>query len=316
MKARICKLLITLTAVAIALSPVRVLAGGVDESDYVYLSVKGASEGEYTYALDSMAPESFGTKSEFKVLKDTNHTIYVKDADGNISKSKYDTVSANTTKDETYKYTRKETDDDDGQATVKENIITDGSSKSERVFYTIETDEGAVFYLVIDNTGGAENVYFLDTVKLNDLQALAEEKGSDMTSANDSVSLIESLSEEKKEEIEDLSKGNKAKSGGSILIVVLIAIGGAFYYYLKVYSKKRDEALDLQDARDLDDFEGDFKDDDLEEYAYEGEKVIFDTEDEAEEVGDDFSKENYHYEESTEERGTESRAKKREEIAI
>jgi LPXTG-motif cell wall-anchored protein len=48
------------------------------------------------------------------------------------------------------------------------------NSDDGRKFYTIQTPAGNTFYLIIDFTRTAENVYFLDAVNEKDLLALAE----------------------------------------------------------------------------------------------------------------------------------------------
>ena len=66
----------------------------------------------------------------------------------------------------------------EGTGTVQDNISgTDG----EKQFYTITTDAGNVFYLVIDGKREDNNVYFLNGVTESDLMALAEKNNGSMS---------------------------------------------------------------------------------------------------------------------------------------
>lgn len=51
----------------------------------------------------------------------------------------------------------------------------------EKQFYTITTDAGNVFYLVIDGKREDNNVYFLNGVTESDLMALAEKNNGSMS---------------------------------------------------------------------------------------------------------------------------------------
>mgnify|MGYP002508413626 CR=1 FL=1 len=57
----------------------------------------------------------------------------------------------------------------DGQATVLDNATNEDGKE----FYTIQTPDENVFYLIIDNQRDTENVYFLNAVTESDLMALA-----------------------------------------------------------------------------------------------------------------------------------------------
>ena len=56
----------------------------------------------------------------------------------------------------------------DGTGTIVDNV-----QQGSKQFYTISTDAGNVFYLIIDLDKYSNNVYFLDTTKERDLVALA-----------------------------------------------------------------------------------------------------------------------------------------------
>jgi len=70
----------------------------------------------------------------------------------------------------------------DGTGTVVDNIVT----QNELEFFTVFTEAGNVFYLVIDRQGNIDNVYLLNAVTEADLMALAERDGVDITSPSGS----------------------------------------------------------------------------------------------------------------------------------
>ena len=59
----------------------------------------------------------------------------------------------------------------DGTGTILDSAT---EQEDDKQFYTIKTEAGNVFYLVIDGKRGSENVYFLNGVTESDLMALAE----------------------------------------------------------------------------------------------------------------------------------------------
>lgn len=261
------------------------------DGEYITISVDATDDnGNLLYALDTDDPGAFSSSNEFYVPAGTSHTIYVKDAAGNISSQVFTpsdsytqqvnederTVNIDVTLDDTPDYSDYEYAGDllkdpaeSGQGTVYDKIMTDANDPdSERLFYTVTTDEGEVFYLVIDQSQSSNNVYLLDQVNVSDLKALAvNDSGSAET--NGSSSLLSALSGETESEEETLlnnetSSGQKSKNSTlSTMIIVLIiaAVGGGFYYYKNIYKNKKDEQMDLIDAPDKDDFAAEDDDD-------------------------------------------------------
>lgn len=269
-----------------------------DGQDYITISVEAEDDNGETllYALDTDEPSAFTTSNTFSVPAGTNHTIYVKDAAGNItsqeyvtSESDYDkayqqgaddegrTVNIDVILDDEepaseysdYEYAGDLTYDpykpaENGQGTVYDKVETQiNDNNAERLFYTVTTDDGEVFYLVIDQGQSNNNVYLLDQVKMSDLSALAVQDKEKEDSG--STSLLSTLNEEKEgtgeekllTEDEEPDAGKKkagSSSGSTILLLFLIAAGGGIYYYIKVYRNKRDEQMDLIDAPDKEDF--------------------------------------------------------------
>ncbi len=166
----------------------------------------------------------------------------------------------------------------DGQATVLDNATNEDGKE----FYTIQTPDENVFYLIIDNQRDTENVYFLNAVTEADLMALAvKEDDTPQTDAiPDPVPVCicknqcapgevntdcpvcaltlkdcTGISPVTDAETEPDEKPEKPKSGGSatliLILLVALAAGGAGYYF-KIYKPKKD----LDDAEDFDELTG------------------------------------------------------------
>ena len=133
----------------------------------------------------------------------------------------------------------------EGTGTVQDNISgTDG----EKQFYTITTDAGNVFYLVIDGKREDNNVYFLNGVTESDLMALAEKNNGSMSMIpqEESCSCTEKC-EAGKVNTEKPAEPEKPKketgSVGTILFILaaLLAVGGIGYYVKIVRPKQQAE---------------------------------------------------------------------------
>ena len=184
----------------------------------------------------------------------------------------------------------------DGQATVLDNA----TGEDGKEFYTIQTPDENVFYLIIDNQRDTENVYFLNAVTEADLMALAVKE--DDTPQTDAIPDPEPVCICKDQcaagevntdcpvciltrkdctgtapvtdtETDPGTEPDKKKTGGSgtliLMLLVALAAGGAGYYF-KIYKPKKD----LDDAEDFDELTG----------GYEEETVNEDEEDAAPDV--------------------------------
>lgn len=272
--------------------PVQVLAS--DGEDYITISVDAVDDNpNLQYAIDSDAPSAFSEINEFTVPAGTSHTIYVKDAAGNITSQRYEpeeeadydfSDSSEEGEQEInidLELGRKEMQGDEleesgnpGTASVTSRVKTDGSVDSEKVFYTFTTKEGAELYLVVDQARGSDNVYLLDTVSLADLRVLADSQESTVKSDTDkednllSILAGEGASDDEAEGVqqEKQTKGTSTFSSG-LIILLLAGVGGGLYYYLKIYRTKKDEVMDALDAMDMEDFEA--EDDENEEVDFD-----------------------------------------------
>lgn len=266
-----------------------------DGQEYITISVEAEdNNGKLLYALDADDPSAFSSSNEFSVPAGTNHTIYVKDAAGNITSQEYTstatdydkaylagedegrTVNIDITLDDVpktsdYEYAGDLLKDpaEEGQGTLYEKVETPANDPdAKRLFYTVTTDEGEVFYLVIDQNQNSNNVYLLDQVNLSDLHALAI-NDSNSTDSEASTSLLSELSnagtKTNDESINnDISpKKNNSMKGNIIFVLIIVAIGGGVYYYKNIYKNKKDEQMDLIDAPDKDDFAVEEDDDEV-----------------------------------------------------
>lgn len=160
-----------------------------------------------------------------------------------------------------------------GQGTVLDSASGEDDDKQ---FYTITTDAGNVFYLIVDGKRGTDNVYFLNGVTESDLMALAEKD------ENISISAVptepECICTDKCEDGKanpdcpvckgDISKCHgkavqptiatettepeKKDSGGSnvgmiiFIVLAVAAVGGAGYYF-KIVRPKQQGGFDDED---------------------------------------------------------------------
>jgi len=158
----------------------------------------------------------------------------------------------------------------DGTATVNDNVFIKGNGLE---FFTFTTTAGNVFYLVIDRTSDANNVFFLNAVTEWDLIALAE-SGDVTTGGGYSVSGIPSPPGSTTDDPNELD-GNEEElaepeaptgSGGTNGTLIFILIGAAVFggaaYYVKILRPKQRAANDDEDMYD----DPDDYDDDEEDY--------------------------------------------------
>lgn len=242
------------------------------EGDYtvIRINVQDNSNGPLLYAIDSDAPEAFGSNNEFTVIKGSEHTVYVKDVSGNITAQTYkvpdtdvdlevsigysDTSSASMKTDAEIEAIEK------GGGTVAEQVITDGSNDSERLFYTVTTKDEHVFYLMIDQSRSDNNVYLLDQVTDDDLYALAA--GDEESKQKEKETLIFDSEPSADIATSQTPVTQTASAGDWFLWVVLILLAVAAIYYYKIYKPKQQKLNTLSDAMDLDEFEAEDEEED------------------------------------------------------
>lgn len=143
----------------------------------------------------------------------------------------------------------------DGTGTVIDNI-----ENGSKHFYTISTDAGNVFYLIVDLDKDYNNVYFLDTTKERDLIALAEkaeeQEGTEVIDEQPVPQVVEPETPQEPEVKEPpVQKSNNSAIYIILGILLIAGIGVVFYYW--VYKPKKD----IEQAEEFDE-NFDFKNED------------------------------------------------------
>lgn len=165
-----------------------------------------------------------------------------------------------------------------GAGTVIENSVKE---PKQREFFTIETPEGNIFYLVIDREKEEENVYLLSAVTEKDLMNLTgEEKKKEKVLEEQEIKLpvfntpitTQTTQEQELKKEEVTQEGG---SGGLFFILLVVLIVGGCAYYLKIVKPKKE----LENAEDLED--------------------LIETEEETEEINEDALFEEEKEEENT-----------------
>ena len=170
----------------------------------------------------------------------------------------------------------------DGTGTVTDNII----QQNGKEFFTITTEDGNVFYLVIDRQRDSENVYLLNAVTEDDLAALAENGGSG--SSQNAIPIpttpepTEPTEPTPTPEPEPESPA-KSNTGSMIFIIIAALAAGGAGYYFKILKPKQDAAaqvdddlfgedMEYEDDPDDEEYEETEDESDYEEYPYEPEE--------------------------------------------
>ena len=276
------------------------------EGNYTVIRVNAEDDGDgqLLYAIDSDAPEAFGTSSEFTVEKGSEHTIYVKDAAGNISAQVYRVPDAEMDMEVNIGYSNTSsaamvTEEEKaaaeaGGGNVAEQVITDTGNTAERQFFTVTTKNDHVFYIVVDQSRSDNNVYLLDQVTDEDLLDLAAGvEETDKSSVFSAKAEKETAAPEPA--VQEQEPKQEKKSGGDLLfwLAMVLLAAGAFYYY-KIYKPKQETRKEDSDAKDLDEFEAEEEED--------GERLDFTVSREEKEAlmekilnGNDFDEEELSY---------------------
>jgi hypothetical protein len=161
------------------------------------------------------------------------------------------------------------------------NLVDDVSAGAEdKQFITVTTKTGEYFYIIIDRTGSAENVYFLNLVDNSDLTALLGEETVTAAVSKSAVSAPAVSAPTVSIEEKPAENSDKEKPGvptAALGILIILAAGAAAFYFLKIRKGKSRVRAD-EDFSDLAEF--DF-DDDEEDYgsSFGGELPPFDDDD-------------------------------------
>lgn len=145
----------------------------------------------------------------------------------------------------------------DGTGTVVDNV-TDGDGKE---FFSISTEDGNIFYLIVDRQRNVDNVYLLNAVTEYDLMSLAQPgDGRPASPSPEPPPGAPSLPEPPTDEPEPTPAPAPEQSGGNssliFIIIAVIVVGGAGYYFKIVRPKQSggdyDDYDDEQDSFDDD----------------------------------------------------------------
>lgn len=140
-----------------------------------------------------------------------------------------------------------------GNLTLLDDVGTDQEENSGQQFFTVESKEGNVFYLIIDRQGEKQNVYFLNKVDEQDLLSLTKDgsgTGNGETAVPADSGEVEALKEELgkvQKELEGIKQEGGGR-GGSIspaflLVPVLLAVAAAAFFLLMLRRKKEEDEL-------------------------------------------------------------------------
>lgn len=168
-------------------------------------------------------------------------------------------------------------------------------AEGDKQFYTITTDAGNVFYLIVDGKRDSNNVYFLNGVTEADLMALAEKDDNVSISSvppvetcictdkceaghvntdcpvckNDLTKCAGKATAQPTEEPKE-PEPEKSGSAGTIifLVIAVIAVAG-IGYYVKIVRPKKQAAFDDDDGFEEEGYGEDFGDYDREIYLPE-----------------------------------------------
>jgi hypothetical protein len=133
----------------------------------------------------------------------------------------------------------------EGTGTVIDNATdTDGKQ-----FYTIMTPDEHIFYLVIDLQRETDNVYFLNSVTIADLAALAElpETAIPATVTPTPAAPSEAPAETSPAPGPEQSGGNTGNTGMIVMLAVIVVVGGGAGWYFKIYRPKQQKTVMEED---------------------------------------------------------------------
>ena len=142
----------------------------------------------------------------------------------------------------------------EGSGTVVDNIVNQNGVE----FFTVFTEQGNPFFLVVDRHSNTENVHLLNAVTEADLMALAERSGNPIEVPVSAIPPIEELQppveteppESETEESENSGFSFSGRLNNLILILVITAIAGGAAVYFRVIRPRKAAAYDDDEEED------------------------------------------------------------------
>ncbi len=146
----------------------------------------------------------------------------------------------------------------EGSGTVTENSV---KSPGEREFFTIQSDKGNDFYIVVDKEKQDQNVYLLSEVTEDDLLGLTKTPQA----AQPDPEPVTPAPEPAPPEAETPAAPEKESDTGMIVVIVLVmAVAGGAGYYFKIVRPKRNAVPEEEYIED-----DDTGDDEIDDYDYD-----------------------------------------------
>ena len=168
-------------------------------------------------------------------------------------------------------------------------------AEGDKQFYTITTDAGNVFYLIVDGKRDSNNVYFLNGVTEADLMALAEKDDNVSISSvppvetcictdkceaghvntdcpvckNDLTKCTGKATAQPTEEPKEPEPEKSGSAGTTIFLVIAVIAVAGIGYYVKIVRPKKQAAFDDDDGFEEEGYGEDFGDYDREIYLPE-----------------------------------------------
>jgi len=138
-----------------------------------------------------------------------------------------------------------------GSGTVIDNVI----EQNGKEFYTIKTEDGNIFYLIVDRLRDTDNVYFLNAVTEKDLMALAEKAGKPITPGvvgNENPG-EENPGQQQPGQEKPPSEKSSFDNGTLIFVGIAVVVVGVIGFYFKIVKGKKNK----KDDDDFDEYEDD-----------------------------------------------------------
>lgn len=152
----------------------------------------------------------------------------------------------------------------DGNGTV---IDSADEKQDNKHFYTVETQNGNVFYIIVDEEKGKNNVYMTEAVDEESLLSFvreAEEKNKEKVTSSGSgldeaaifgkTKEAPTKAEPEPEEVKPSVRPQKADYNTILFYVAIAVVAFGIIYYIKIYRPKHAGGKEIEEFED-DDFE-------------------------------------------------------------